>query len=216
MPAALAETIAAPPSLRDRLREQPTLVRIVAALAGALLVPLLVFATWQRLDMAVYPGGRLGLDVAIYAVPAMFAVWIAVRGVHRSALPRVVEPGLVLLGLIGMLALVALPVAHHDHPASLLGVGDDLVPRARACFLTGTLAGIPVLLWVRALLRDDGPWWAVMVSMAIAAALVGALSVFLHCPLVSPLHLAAGHATILVPFVVLALLGRRRAVKAPA
>lgn len=209
LPAGLQARLDAP-GLRGRLSSWPTSTRAVAAVLGALLVPAIVAAVWRRPDMSAYPVPRLVLDALTFAVPAGLALWLALRPLHRPPVSPRVPMVLAVVGSLAMLALVVLPVAHHDHPASLLGIGDDLLPRARACFITGTLAGLPVLLWVRVLLRDDRPWWAVVTMLAIAAALVGGLSIFLHCPLVSPKHLAAGHATILVPFVILALFGRRR------
>ncbi len=196
--------------LRARLSSWPTSTRVIATLLGAVLVPAIIVAVWRRPDFGAYPPLRMALDVLTFVVPAALALWLTLRPVHRPAVSPGVSLGLAIVGTLAMLSLVVLPEAHADHHGSLLGVGDDFVPRARACFVTGTLAGLPVLLWVRALLRDDGPWWVVVTTLALAAALVGGLSIFLHCPLVSPRHLAAGHATILIPFAVLALLGRRR------
>jgi hypothetical protein len=166
--------------------------------------------TTPRPDLGVYPMLRLPIDMLALFVPAAIAAWLVLRPLHRSTLPRWVEPAAIAIGIIALWLVVVLPAPHHDHPASLLGVGDDFLPRARACFTMGTITGIPILIWVRALSRRIGPPWGLTAAIAILAALVGALSVFLHCPLVSPRHLAAGHASIIVPFFVAWALGSWR------
>jgi hypothetical protein len=82
------------------------------------------------------------------------------------------------------------------HPASLRGVGADLLPRALACFVWGSaiamlgVAGAFALLrGRRALTADPTSLWAVRILLA-------QLMLALHCPLVGHPHLALGHATI--------------------
>ena len=120
------------------------------------------------------------------------------------------RPIVVLISVVAMLVIAASPVAHWDHPASQLGVGEDLSRRAVACFLTGSFSAFPILVWTRMLSRRSGRLWHVGALGAIAAAVVGSLAVFLHCPLTNPLHLTLGHVTVLLPFIGLGLLGRGR------
>lgn len=186
------------------LRARATRTRLLLAVLGVVAIPLLVLAGSPRVDLGVYPSLRLLLDTLLFWVPLLATLWLALRPLHRPALPRGVESAWVGAGVLAMALVALLPAAHHDHAASLLGVGDDFVARARGCFVTGVLAGLPALVWVRVLLRRGGPWWLVTALVASVAAISGTLAVFLHCPLVGTEHLLAGHATVLVLYLFVA------------
>lgn len=195
-----------------RVREASTPMRITVAAVLAALVPVLVLMFGPRPDLPAYPATRMLLDLALFLGPAALALVIGLRPLHRSPQPRWVPRALVALAGIAMVVLVLLPEAHRDHPASLLGVGEDFGKRARGCFTMGVACAIPAMVWLRLASRDAGRV-SISALLAAAAALAGALAVYLHCPIVAPAHLMAGHATILVPYLVLAFatgLRRRR------
>ncbi|MCH9687161.1 MAG: hypothetical protein K0V04_37340 [Deltaproteobacteria bacterium] len=202
------------------LRSRPTPVRMLLTGVVALAVPLLVALVWRRVDLSVYPLDRLAVDLVVMLVPAALALWVVLRPLFRPGLPRWTDGAVLALAVLGVLVGPALTPAHHAHPASLLGTGDQFVPRAVACFLTGLVLGIPVLLWSLIVLRRSGRWGLPLRLSAVAAGALGTVGVFMHCPLVTPEHLLAGHATVLVPFIVLGLVagfgfGRRSPDSAP-
>lgn len=196
------------------LRSRPTSVRLVVAVAAAALVLLFGGLVIGRPDLAVYPGGRLLLDVVLVVGALGAALWVGLRPLHRPASP----PGLVL-GAIAVVVLAALagpllPVAHQAHPASLAGVGADFVPRATACFFVGSALALPVLAVLAMLARRSRTLGLPSALAVVGAGVVGAGAVFLHCPLVGPSHLLAGHSTVVALFLAIAgvttLLARRR------
>lgn len=196
--------------LRAWLRERPTRVRVAFAAVGALVMPLFWLVGAVRPDLSVYPAARLLLDLTLFVLPIAVLLPLVVRPMHRRALPGWVRPALVVVAVIAVLVFVSLPIAHWDHPESRLGIGDDLAKRATACFTTGFVSGLPILIWVWLLSRRGGGPWPFAVLATVLAGMVGVLAVFLHCPLTSPVHLTLGHATVVLPFIVLALLGRAR------
>ncbi len=193
---------------RAWLRSRPTWLRALLAAVGAGAVPLGVWLAWGRVDAAVYPTTRWWIDLAVLVVPIAVALGVVMRPLHRSRWPRWVEPVVVLLAMVAVLVGPAMVPAHHDHAASIVGGGADLWPRAAVCLVMGTVLGLPMVAWMVMLLRTGGPTRPVPLA-AVAAGLVGVLAIFMHCPIVSAGHLLCGHATILLPFVGLALLGRR-------
>lgn len=192
-----------------RMRAWPTSVRVGLAAIVAAIVPALSLVLQPRPDLAVYPPARLLLDVLLFAIPAALALWISLRPLHRRALPSWSSVAAVGAAALAMLVLVLLPEAHRDHVASLQGRGEDFGALARACFVMGVACGIPALVWLRLSSRDAGRR-AITGALAATAALAGGLAVFLHCPIVAPSHLLAGHATVLVPYLLLAWATARR------
>lgn len=204
------EALSKETGFRAWLRERPTRVRVLFAALGALVMPLFWLFGSVRPDISVYPGLRLVLDLALFVLPIAVLLPLVVRPMHRRALPGWVRPALVVVAVLTVLTFASLPIAHWDHPASRLGVGDDLARRAIACFGTGFVSGLPVLIWVWLLSRRGGGPWPFAVLATVLAAMVGVVAVYLHCPLTSPVHLTLGHATVVLPFILLALLGRAR------
>lgn len=180
------------------LCERSTRVRAFIAVAAAVACPLLVLLFNRRVDFGVYPLDRLAVDIALLLVPWVLALGLWLRPLHRPrASPRVV----VAIGVVAVCAgivLGALPEAHRAVAASLAGVGSDLVPRAVGCFAFGVVTAIPLAV-VLGLASRQGRWWKPSIVAALSAALIGQLSVFFHCPLVGGVHLWLGHATVVVP-----------------
>ena len=202
------------PSLADErgirawLREQPTRSRLLIAIGLAAAVPLFWLLAGRRVDFGVYPVGRLSLDLALLLAPMVLTFPLVFRPLHRRAVPQWVGPALVFSAVAAVAVLVTMPAAHWAHPASQLGVGDDRNARALACFMTGAGSAGPVLVGLWVLSRRGQPLWRLGTLAAVLAGMVGGLSVFIHCPLTSPTHLVLGHATVMLPFVALALLSR--------
>lgn len=190
--------------VRAWLRSRPTGVRVAIVVAGAAVMPMLMLLASRRADFSVYPRLRQLLDLMLLVVPMTAALLVWKRPLFRRSPPPWLAPALVLAAVVAVVVLVRLPVAHWDHPASRLGIADDLPRRALACFLTGLVSGLPTLVLL-SLVSRRGVRWGLGGLAAIFAALVGGLAVYLHCPLTSLVHLTLGHATILVPFLLVAL-----------
>ena len=55
-------------------------------------VPLIVLATLPRADLALYPTSRMVLVLALLIAPALLALWLTMRPLHRPPLPRWFAP----------------------------------------------------------------------------------------------------------------------------
>ncbi|MEM9462374.1 MAG: hypothetical protein AAGF11_49960 [Myxococcota bacterium] len=195
---------------RAWLHSQPTPWRMLLAVLGAAIVPVAIMLTWGRVDLGVYPTNRWVVDLFVLIAPLALALVVVLRPVHRPAWPRWVEPVAVGLGVLAVLVGPMLVVAHQDHPASLGGTGPDLWRAAAVCLGLGTAMGLPLVPWLTALRRQGEGWSQPTLLAAVGAGITGVLAIFMHCPIVAPEHLLLGHATVLVPFVVLGLWGLRR------
>lgn len=205
----LADELGRERGIRARLRELPTKARNVWLGLVTVLILLVNLVALPRPDLRMIPIERLTVDLTLYGVPLVVVWMLVLRPLHQPRLTRAAW----LTGLVGIVAVAlvaSLPPAHTDHPASLAGTGDDFLARARGCFLFGTAMALPVLLCARALMRDDGSLWSVGGLLAVFAALVGNVSLYLHCPIVASEHLWAGHVAVLVPFGAAAIWARRR------
>ncbi len=206
--AAIEGRIAAERGWRDSVRSLPVAVRVVAALAVALVVPLMVLLFSPRSDLGVYPARRMILALVLLGTPALIALWLTMRPLFRPRLPRWVTV-LVVAAAVGFTALVSgLPEAHELHEASMHGAGDHFVRLAATCLAWGLIWGAPVLLAFR--LVSQKPWLGV--SAYAASGLTGVIALQLHCPMVGPAHLLGGHFTVVLVFLgiigVLALVRR--------
>lgn len=187
--------------LLARARGLSTRSRVALAAAMALMVPLLVLVAWPRVDLSVYPQWRLAGEMALLALAGALALWMALRPLHLPPLPRGAGAGLLAGATAAVLLLALLPAAHQSHPASLVGGGDDLAKRALACLMLGLVLSLPILLacW---LLERRGH---VVTSAVTAAGLAGVVGLQLHCPIVTNVHLVAGHATVVFALMVLTI-----------
>lgn len=194
--------------VRAWLRARPTRWRWALAIGVAALVPAAVAIASHRPDLGVYPGPRLGLEIGASVLAIVATVIVALWPMQRApSRARGVVLGLAAL----VLPLIAsLPSAHQLDPRSLAGAGDDVLARAGACFGYALVTALPAAVAIRWLRRDRGGARPIELALALAGALVGGLTVFLHCPIVHGVHLWLGHVTVLVPFLVWALLRMRR------
>jgi hypothetical protein len=160
-------------------------------------IPLVVLAAAPRADLGVYPIARLVLEALGYLATAIIAAVIGLRPLHLAD-PRTGRT-LAVVAAIGAAALIAsLPEAHHDHPASLAGGGDDFIARALGCLAYGTICAIPTWVALRLVARDPSVLGPAAYPVAVAIAGSGAAAVFFHCPIVHVGHRWAGHVTVLV------------------
>lgn len=198
--AAVEEDIAAERGAAAWLRARPTWQRLTVAALIALIILGAVVVTWARIDLAVFPRPRLAIDLALLAVAAAPALWLALRPLHLPRLPSWTTTAVIAVAVAAAAVVASLPPAHALHPESLRGVGDDLAGRALACFIFGSVVALPMLVSVMALDRSPG----LAVTALVAAGLIGDLALALHCPLVSPTHLLVGHFTVPLLFAALA------------
>lgn len=178
------------------LRSWSSPVRIGVVACVAVLLLALVALRSLRPDVDVYPRLRLYATVAAYLALAAALIRLGLWRLDRALPPRPAEWGLFALGVVVPLAFALQPQAHVVHPASLGGVGGDLVPRAVGCFLYGT--GLALVIGGVAFVLSRAPrsWRPSFLILGSGVLGVGCLE--LHCALTAPLHLAVGHATVAV------------------
>lgn len=195
------------------LRSLSTPVRLTIAVVMVVLIIVGVLVATPRVDLGVIPVGRLIADLILLGGPLVLLVATFMHPLHRPPLGRVLRGVVIALAVFVVLASVLLPPAHLAHPASLEGLGDDYVKRAFSCFAFGVVVGLPMVFAVRLLGRSGrgAGRFVPTVLVAAIAVLVGCLGLYLHCPITAPRHLVAGHATVWLPFAIVALLFGRRA-----
>ena len=182
------------------LRSRSTTRRVVMATLVSVMVPLVVLAATPRIDLSVFPSSRLALDLGLLLLVAAPVLWLCQRPLHRSQPARWWMPAAFSAALVLSIVVAGLPAAHALHSESLLGVGDDFLPRAAACFIFGLVCGAPIVVAMR--LLDPAP--LLRPTALVFGGLVGMIALQLHCPLVSSKHLFAGHASVVGLVVVLA------------
>lgn len=197
----------------DRLRSWSTGRRMWVLVGAVVTLSIAVVLGTPRADLAVFPVTRLVLALALLSVAVGLGIYGAMQSIGRASQPMraAVAAG---FGFAIPIALALFPPAHVHHPESLLGVGDDFVARARACFFFGMGTGLPLLVAGGLLARRGFRAERVRVALLVLGSAVGNLTLLFHCPLTAVVHRVAGHAAVsavllLVALLVLAL-GRRR------
>lgn len=173
------------------MRSWSTPLRRTVGGALVLAVPVLVTMLWPRPDVDAYPLLRGILESAALAVVILAASWIALRPLHRP------DAGLRWVALFGVLVTVVL-ASLPAIDSSISPHGSDALARAPWCFVFGTACALPTWVGLRLLARDGDRLGVRADVVAAASAGVGALALYLHCPIVAHGHLWAGHVTILV------------------
>jgi hypothetical protein len=176
------------------LRSRPTASRIGASLIAAVLLVLAVATLAPRIDLAVYPLGRIALFAAIYAFALSALVRRALAPMQQASSPAI-ERGLLALGLGLPFALGALPPAHLSHEVSTVGHGHD-------CLALGAVLGFAFMGALRAFDRDAGSGSRMPWLMWAAGSLIANVALLFHCPIARPLHMWIVHGT-LVPIALL-------------
>lgn len=207
----LAAAMAADERPVARMRSWSTGRRLAVGLAVAVAVPLLVLLVSTRVDLPHVPMLRWFVELAALVTIVVAGSTLALRPLQRHREPAWVA----WVGLIGAavtIVLAMLPAAHHDHPASLMGAGDDVWRKAAGCLAFGTLCAVPTWLGLRMLARDGDRLGANAGFVAAVAAAVAAAAVMVHCPIVHRTHLLLGHASVLLlPWIWALLVSRRSA-----
>lgn len=186
----------------DRLRSLPTPTRWVGLVAFIVVVCVGVLFGTPRPDLHVFPMSRMLLGLAGLGAAALGALYVFFRPAYRPSSSGTWKV-LVALAILVPIAFTVLPPSHHAHPASLEGVGDDLVARAVACFLFGTGCAVPVAVAAWLFARRGGVRMAMVAAAMAAAAGIGNIALLLHCPLTAVVHRVAGHASVAVVFFLL-------------
>lgn len=194
----------------DRVARLSTRVR--RALAGSLLFGLvaIVLAAARRADLAVYPRGRMALDLLLLLGSLALAVQVSLRPLWRPAFPMSRRHVAVAVGIAGVGIFVGLPMAHSLHPASLEGTGDVFFGRAGGCFGFGLAFAVLATLGMGLLSRNGAKRWLPGAVAVWAAGLIGFVALYFHCPITHPEHLWAGHATVVLLVLALLWAVRRR------
>jgi hypothetical protein len=186
------------PSLRFRLASLPGGFRFWTGFATALLVALFVLLFKRRVDFDIYPSLRYTLELIGMGAVLMLHLWLVIRPAHRPPLRYGKRLGLTMTTIIIVALPLMLPMAHHDHPDSLNGVGADLFSAALACFSWGSLIGAVLVVVGGLLLRGGKKASRFNVPLLLAAGMLALFCLHLHCPIVHPLHIALGHTSILI------------------
>jgi len=216
---ASSEPSAGLPDLHAALAAEGPMERVASlstrarwALAGTLslgLVTIVLVAT-RRADLAVYPRGRMALDLFVLLGPLALALQVSLRPLWRPSLPMSRRFIAVAAGLIGVGVVTALPMAHALHPASVEGIGETFLARAGACFGFGLSFAAVATLAMGLLSRNGAKRWLPGALGVWAAGLIGFVSLYFHCPITHPEHLWAGHATVVLPVLAVFWAVRRR------
>ncbi len=192
----MPEALASETHWRHRARNLSTPFRYTLAALGVLVPLLTVGFMSARADLAMLGPLPFWLPWTIAACVMTVAGWACLRPVQKRALsPRFHDSLCFIAVLLGGFGIV-LPEFQHAHPASLHGVGADLLPRALGCFVWGSASAVIGMAGAFALLRGRRALASVPSSVWAVGILLAQLMLALHCPLVGHPHLALGHATI--------------------
>ena len=191
------------------LRALTTSLRVGAGVVVIALLSLVVLAVTPRHDLAAYPSLRMALALGIFAALGLMAVWTTLRPLHQPEVSTRGHLGLSFAVLASIVAMALLPDAYsgaglHVH------VSAPVLDAAWRCLVFGVVTGAPFVLAARILDRAGLKGRTHLHFAGATAALTGNLTLQLHCPLTDPLHLLLGHATVVLPFLALEALVRKK------
>lgn len=185
------ETVDRPATLRDRLRELPTRLRVAAAVFGGLA---LCAGMLAALGVRPAPAGAglLTYLVTLCCLVAMVSIAVAtsLRGAHQRPVGQVAW-AITALALVAPLGLALIPGLWAGPEAPPLGMSGP----GLGCLLTGLATAVAVGLVIGLFQRSDRPADWRLTATAGAGGLIAFATVQLHCPSVDPLHLVVGHGT---------------------
>jgi hypothetical protein len=199
--ASVVDAIAAEQGPIAQLRAWSTGRRQLAALGLALGIGFGFGLLRPRADWDVYPMVRLWTLAGVEAVAVVTLLRGALPDPAGRVRPRLGRITVLATGVF--VALSLLPPAHHDHPASLEGTGDDFAFFALRCLAIGSAAALPVLAAVWTLTRTHSR--RARMLGALGAAMAGYLALQLHCPVVWVEHRLVGHTLVAAVIAALAL-----------
>lgn len=207
--AVAAETVDRKRSVRDRLRELPTPMRIALAMLGALIMTgAALVVTRIRADITGQALLRYGLAMAAIAALVGVAFAVSMRGPHQRPVGRGVWAFIVVVLAIPLVLSVIPGLWECERAPAVHPIGGVHVPCLLLGIMTGALtAGVAWLFQ-----RTDVPvFWR-----AGAAVGGGGLTAFamlqLHCPARDATHLIVTHAGVglMLALVVAGLVAWRR------
>ncbi|MEL6189934.1 MAG: hypothetical protein AAFU79_35365, partial [Myxococcota bacterium] len=172
-------------------------VRMAFGLALSLLVVGGIATFNPRSDMHMVALWRVAVVMLSSAALFGASVWFGLRPLHRPPVPYWVEPGIVVVALVGMLLLAFLPLA----PMPKGDSGEWMY--AWKCLYSGLIFSLPAYWLIRWL--DRGGRRMSSFLAAAAAGLSGNAALAMACDNDSIEHLLKGHAP--VGFVFVAAVG---------
>jgi hypothetical protein len=135
------------------------------------------------------------------------SAWACLRPLHRRGPSPGFQDGL-LFAAAALSALNALLPESYLHSGALHGIGEALPLRAAGCFVWGfVMAALGVAL-AFGVLRGPRGLGSVPGSVWALGVLLAQIALALHCPLMSRLHLALGHASLSVAIVLVVFVAR--------
>ena len=159
-----------------------------------LALALLAGLTWMlrpRLDLEVYPAGRMVLVLAVISALVLASFVIALWPLSSRLPSARVRRLPALLGPLALALLYSLPAAHTAHPASLQPEGAAAIfVRALPCLALGSGVSFLVLLLLRAFDRGGLP---ASLGLAASAGLFANFLLQIHCSVTAPSHMLIGH-----------------------
>ena len=189
--AELAREIAAEQGVRAELRALSTPRRIVLVLIPLVVLAGITLSLRPRLDLAVYPGARMGLVLGVVGALMLLSVLLALWSLAWRPVPDAVRKLAIALAPIALFVLYALPPAHTAHPAPLQTEGlTALLVRALPCLVVGSMVAASAFFFLRVF--DRGATRASWL-FAACAGLYANLLLQLHCSVTAPAHMLLGH-----------------------
>lgn len=177
--------------LRSRSSSQRMVVGFCVALAPA--VAQLTLA--RRCDLGSYPLPRLLLVVALYAGALALAERTILLPLHRPL--RLRKRWLVTVLALALPFVVAASAPAYVDPNAISTIAQgSLLRQAWICMRYGALLSLPAIILFFAMDRQLGRGRGFFTALAGLGALIGNLTLLLHCPIEEPAHQWVGHASI--------------------
>ena len=185
-----AQTIDARPTMRARMQEMPTRLRILTALALALVLGTVVaLACGVRSDLGTVAIMRYGVAMGGLVLLALAAFSVSLRGAHQRPVGAWTW-AVTGLTLVLPIALALLPSIWGPTDADWSHIG------ASAChgvgLVTGALVSVPIFLMQRA----SAPVFARVCAAVAGGGVIAFAMLAVHCPSNDVTHLLIGHAAV--------------------
>ena len=205
-----AATVDRPPTVRDRLRELSTPVRIALAVGGALIMVTVALAiTGVRADLSAQAVVRYAVAMTAIAGLMGAAFAASLRGAAQKPLRRWTW-ALILVGLLVPLVLAVMPWLWDAGGGSVAMAA----PHAFGmCGVMGIVTGALTAAVVCVFQREQWSVWSRLLTAVAGGGLTAFAMLQLHCPAGDATHLLVGHASaglVLAAVAVGAMLLRRR------
>jgi len=194
---------------RAFVRSRPTPIRLALATAALVGVAGLVAVLTPRADLATMSRLRLIAAMTGYTALAFAAMQVALRPLSQPAATERTGRLLIVAGLALATGFALAPLASG---ASITDLGMGFGSMAMDCFGFGSMLALPLLGFGWALDRGGYFVGSRLLLLGAAGGLAGNLFLELHCDILLPAHLLAGHVTVVVALLAAGValsLGRR-------